>query len=233
LLDYYQKVGLPALLLGELDRQRGVMTESQIALFASTANELVENLADTALEEEEEDDDSFESDVEMPGQAADLPNGDGKSVLCIGGRGLIDDAAASMIAQVLAVQGTTVSQVGHKDLSGKALSTLALADIDTALVILLNRGSKPHARQAIRRLKRIRPSLRVGIVMPSLAGEQPPSLLAEDISADFVASNVSDAVRHALTDAQAVRIKASARRGINTRPGQQAAKILPARPTPA
>jgi predicted PurR-regulated permease PerM len=233
LLDYYQKVGLPALLLGELDRQRGVMTESQIALFASTANELVENLADTALEEEEEDDDSFESDVEMPGQAADLPNGDGKSVLCIGGRGLIDDAAASMIAQVLAVQGTTVSQVGHKDLSGKALSALALADIDTALVILLNRGSKPHARQAIRRLKRMRPSLRVGIVMPSLAGEQPPSLLAEDISADFVASNVSDAVRHALTDAQAVRIKASARRGINTRPGQQAAKISPARPTSA
>jgi predicted PurR-regulated permease PerM len=233
LLDYYQKVGLPALLLGELDRQRGVMTESQIALFASTANELVENLADTALEEEEEDDDSFESDVEMPSQAADLPNGDGKSVLCIGGRGLIDDAAASMIAQVLAVQGTTVSQVGHKDLSGKGLSALALADIDTALVILLNRGSKAHARQAIRRLKRMRPSLRVGIVMPSLAGEQPPSLLAEDISADFVASNVSEAVRHALTDAQAVRIKASARRGINTRPGRQAAKILPARPTPA
>jgi predicted PurR-regulated permease PerM len=232
LLDYYQRVGLPALLLGELDRQRGVMTESQIALFASTANELVENLADTALEEEEEDDDSFESDVEITGQAADLPNGDGKSVLCIGGRGLIDDAAASMIAQVLAVQGTTVSQVGHKDLSGKGLSALTLADIDTALVILLNRGSKAHARQAIRRLKRMRPLLRVGIVMPSLAGEQPPSLLAEDISADFVVSSVSDAVRHTLTDAQAVRIKASARRGINTRPGQLATKIVPARPTP-
>ncbi len=232
LIDYYQKVGLPALLLGERDRQKGVMTESQIALFASTANELVENLADTALEEEEGDDDSFESDVEMTGQAADFPSGDGKSVLCIGGRGLIDDAAASMIAQVLAVQGTTVSQVGHKDLSGKGLSALALADINTALVILLNRGSKAHARQAIRRLKRMRPSLRVGIVMPSMAGEQPPSLVAEDISADFVASSVSDAVRHTLTDAQAVRIKASARRGLNARPGQQAAKILPARPTP-
>lgn len=32
LIDYYEKVGLPALILGEADRQRGVMTEAQIAL---------------------------------------------------------------------------------------------------------------------------------------------------------------------------------------------------------
>jgi predicted PurR-regulated permease PerM len=229
LIDYYQQVGLPALLLGEVDRQRGVMTEAQIALFASTAHELVENLADTAVEEEEEedDDDSFESDIDASGRAAELPNGDGKFVMCIGGRGPMDDAAASMIAQVLAVHGTTTSQAAHRHLSGKGLGTLSLSDVDTALVVFLNRGSKANARQAIRRLKRHKVSLRVGIIMPTLEEEQPPSLVAEDLGADFVAFSVSDAVRHALTDAQPVRIKPVARRGMITRPGKAVSKVLP------
>ena len=58
LIDYYEKVGLPALVLGETDRQRGVMSEQQIALVASSAQILIGNLAEIAEEEENEEDEA-------------------------------------------------------------------------------------------------------------------------------------------------------------------------------
>lgn len=215
LIDYYEKVGLPALLLGELDRQRGVMTEAQIALLASTTQTLIGNLAEIAVEEEDEDAPP-ETETTIPAQTsveADLPDGEGKSVLCIGGRGVIDDAASSMISQVLAIQGATVSQADHSAVSGRTLKLLRLADIDTVLVSFLNASSKAHARQAVRLLKRQKPSLRVGIMMTGaeVQGESP--MTADEIDADFVATRISDAVRGALSDTQAVEVRAAKRIG--------------------
>src|SRR5690606_29648420 len=54
LVDFYDKVAIPALALGEVDRQRGVMTAEQRLKFAAAANTLVQELADAAGEEEEE-----------------------------------------------------------------------------------------------------------------------------------------------------------------------------------
>ena len=47
----------------------------------------------------------------------DLPDGTGKSVLCVGGRGELDDAAAAMLAQVLGVQGAVASTASFADLA--------------------------------------------------------------------------------------------------------------------
>lgn len=220
LIDYYEKVGVPALVLGELDRQRGVMTEAQIALFASTTQTLIGNLAEIAVEEEAEDDAAVtETAAPASGVVEDgLPDGEGRSVLCIGGRGAIDDAAASMIAQVLAVQGATVSQSDHAAVSGRGLNLLTLNDIDAVLIAFLNAGSKAHARQIVRRLKRMKPSLRVGIFMPAPSGLG--SLAAEDIDADFVSSNITDAVRGALTQVEPIQVKVTTRRITRQRKGK-------------
>lgn len=215
LIDYYEKVGLPALLLGELDRQRGVMTEVQIALLASTTQTLIGNLAEIAIEEEDEDSPP-ETETTISAQTSaetDLPDGEGKSVLCIGGRGVIDDAASSMISQVLAIQGATVSQADHSAVSGRTLKLLRLTDIDTVLVAFLNASSKAHARQAVRLLKRQKPSLRVGIMMTGAEVQGESLMTADEIDADFVATRISDAVRGALSDTQAVEVRAAKRIG--------------------
>jgi predicted PurR-regulated permease PerM len=215
LVDYYEKVGLPALRLGELDRQRGVMSEAQIALFASTTQTLIGNLAEIAIEEEAEDDPA-EGEAAVTEQITgeiDLPSGEGKSVLCLGGRGAIDDAAAAMLSQVLAIQGATVSQADHTAVSGKTVSLMNLTDVDTVLIAFLNGGSKAHARQAVRRFKRQKPSVRVGIMITGVDGQRESPLATEDIDADFVVTTISDAVRGALTTAQAVEIKAPKRIG--------------------
>lgn len=215
LLDYYEQVGFPALKLGEMDRQRGVMTEAQMALFASTTQTLIGNLAEIAIEEEAEQDQSATEATALgettknPG----MPEAECKSVLCIGGRGAMDDAAASMIAQVLAIQGAIVSQAEHSMVSGTTINLLRLTDIDTVVIAFLNAGSKAHARQAVRRLKRQKPSLRVGIVMPGIDGERESAVAAEDIDADFVATGIADAVQCALSDADAVAIRVTKRIG--------------------
>ncbi|MGV1849221.1 AI-2E family transporter [Rhizobium sp. L74/93] len=213
LIDYYEKVGLPALRLGELDRQRGVMTEAQVTLFASTTQTLIGNLADIAIEEGGEDG-LAENEPATPERSLGgphLPLGDGKSVLCIGGRGPIDDAAASMISQVLAIQGATVSQAEHSAVSGRTVNLLRLADVNTVLIAFLNSGSKAHARQAVRRLKRQKPSLRVGIVMTGIEGQLESPVAAAEIDADFVVTGISDAIRGALSDTETVTASAMKR----------------------
>jgi predicted PurR-regulated permease PerM len=217
LINYYEKVGLPALLLGELDRQRGVMTEGQLALFASTSQVLIGNLADIAIEEELEDGDveaAIQSQLDLENN---LPDGEGKTVLCIGGRGAIDDAAASMISQILAVQGASVSQADHSALSGKNLDASSLSEIDTVVLVFLNAGSKAHARQSVRRLKRLKPTLRVGILIPSLDNLGAAPISADEIDADFIVSNITAGVREALIEVEAVVVKPITRRVVKRR----------------
>lgn len=215
LVDYYEQVGFPALKLGELDRQRGVMTDAQIALFASTTQTLIGNLAEIALDEEAElgasaEDQTVAGDVT---ESLKMPKVKPKAVLCIGGRGAMDDAAASMIAQVLAIEGATVTQAEHLMVSGATINLLQLTDVDTVVIAFLNGGSKAHARQVVRRLKRQKLSLRVGVVMPGIDGDKDSVVSAQDIDADFVAASIADGVREALSDGDAVAIRVPKRIG--------------------
>jgi len=70
LVDYYGDIGLPALRIGETDRQRGVLDEAQRARFAATAQALVANLTDIALEEEAEEENGREAAGEAEGLTA-------------------------------------------------------------------------------------------------------------------------------------------------------------------
>lgn len=68
-----------------------------------------------------------------------------------------------MLSQVLLVQGAQIRQADYTVIEGRDLKALA-DDIDTVVVTFLNENSK--SRQIVRRLKRVRPSLRVGILLP-------------------------------------------------------------------
>ncbi|MET3661682.1 AI-2E family transporter [Aquamicrobium ahrensii] len=215
LVDYYDHIGIPALLIGESDRQRGVMSGEQRRLLAASALTLVENLEDIAQEEEEEDDNEEETDKEDTSsededaiETPDLPDGEGRSLLCLGGRGELDDAAAAMLAQVLEVQGAEVVTGAHAALEGRAVSSLPLAGVDTVIVVFLNAGSQAHARHAVRRLKRAKPGLRVGIFLPQAQGDE-AAIRADAISADFVAGSVAEAATLGLDDKPAVKLKAA------------------------
>ncbi|RWC86630.1 MAG: AI-2E family transporter [Mesorhizobium sp.] len=221
LVDFYDKVAIPALLLGEQDRARGVMGDQQRRQLAASAQALVANLDESAQEEADEEDGTLvaaeaSDDGETAGEEeADLPDGTDMSVLCAGGRGELDDAAAAMLAQVLEVQGTTVSKAGFADMEPGGIRRLELDTVDTVVVGFLNPDSIKHARFLVRRLKRTKAALRVGIVFWSETGNEDKDAavkLAQDINADFVAHGMMDAVVGALSNEPPVALKLVAKR---------------------
>ena len=244
LVDFYDDVAMPALVLGELDRQRGVMTHEQRVRFATAANTLVQELADLAEDEEEEngaDDATEKSDAraaaEEDGEDAgpDLPDGEGRSLICIGGRGEIDDAAAAMVAQVLEIQGAAAAVAGHQAFEPRLFGNLALGEADTVVVAYLNAGSLAQARHAVRRLKRHRTKLRVGLLVPMEAdGDRRGSITEDRTGADFVAPTIAEAVRRALARESARPLKAlPKRRPVRRRRPAAAAPVRQEAPKPA
>ncbi|MGV2979742.1 AI-2E family transporter [Camelimonas sp. ID_303_24] len=239
LVDYYGNIGLPALRMGESDRQRGVLDEAQRARFAATAQALVANLTSIALEEEAEEANGREgaenagevaagtaarlqrgvlarlrigkeagadaADAAKPAEpeapALVLPDGEGRHLLLIGGRSELDDVAAAMLAQTLEAQGAEARVAAFSDIAGFGRLELPLDETDTVIIAYLNAASAAHARQTVRRLKRARPALRVGVFTPLDEADPPLPFDAPAIYADFVATRLRDAVRLALADA--------------------------------
>ncbi|TCN33045.1 putative PurR-regulated permease PerM [Sinorhizobium americanum] len=211
LVEFYDTVAIPALLLAEHDRTRGALSEPQVAQIAQSARTLVANLEEIAAEEEEEDeeDEAGENNGEGDDQGDDydLPLGDGKSVLCIGGRGELDDVTAAMLAQVIRVQGADVASASYQDLKPGTIRALPLQGRNAILVNFLDQESLRHAKFIVRRLKRIAPIARIGIVLWREDGA-PSAELVEELQADFVVSAISDAVREALSEEVARPLKA-------------------------
>lgn len=220
LVDFYDAVAMPALALGELDRQRGVMTGEQRVRFASAARTLVQELSDLAEDEENEAGDEAENGEASPDggdnedeAGPELPDGEGRRLICIGGRGEIDDAAAAMAAQVLEIQGADAALISHQAFEPEHFGSLALGEADTVVIAYLNAASLAQARHAVRRLKRRKAKLRVGLLVPMADEADERGAITEDGSgADFVTATVAETVRRALAQESAKPLKALPKR---------------------
>jgi predicted PurR-regulated permease PerM len=210
LVDFYGNVAIPALLLGEHDRARGVLLPEQMKQVASSATALLTNLQEIAEEESDEEEASDEA-AELNGSKdeaiePDFPDGEGKRILCIGGRSELDDVSAAMLAQVLEVEGAEAEIATHVQIEPRNLRELAVKGFDTAVIAFLNVNSVGHGRFLVRRLKRASPRLRVGIVLWDGAAEEQEEMVdvARRINADFVAVTMTDTVRKTLADEPSV-----------------------------
>ncbi len=216
--DYYGKIAIPALLLAEQDRRRGVLTTEQMEQVYEAATALVSNLEEIAQEEEEEETEG-EGPTSVAGaneknQEEELPDGTGKTVFCIGGRGPLDDASAAMLAQVLQVQGAKVATARHSDVASRRKKDLVPKDADAIVICFLNEESTKHAGILGRRLKRMHPTIRVGVVIWSDHEFAKPTVLNE---IDFVATTLPGAAREALSDGMISPVTPSRKLHIRTR----------------
>ena len=92
----------------------------------------------------------------------------GKTVLCAGGRGELDDAAAAMLAQVLTAQGATGRPVDHLALEPGRIRSLDLSDADAVVIGYLNPESgDPRAlHRAPPQASETFPACRSGVLEP-------------------------------------------------------------------
>ena len=129
ILTYYDEVAIPALSMFEHDRARGVLTDERRMLVAAAALTLVDNLS------EHEDADATEATETGEGQLSRTepalalnvvpPTWQDRRVLCVGGRGNLDDVAAAILAQLLERRG-----IGTRVASFQAIATGTYASLD-------------------------------------------------------------------------------------------------------
>ncbi|OIS93756.1 AI-2E family transporter [Brucella cytisi] len=213
LVEFYGSVAIPALLMAERDRLRGVLTEPQLQIVEESTKTLVANLEQIASEEEDGEEISIENpDGDGSPSDLELPSGEGRSLLTFGGRKGLDDTAAIMLAQVLAVQGAAAEAVVHDALKPANLRALDISGRDTLIICFLDQQAARHARFAVRRLRRLRSSLHIGVVLwhdPNEARSVDREAMREEMQADFVACTMIEAVVEGLSEIDPTPLKAA------------------------
>ena len=103
--------------------------------------------------------------------------------------------------------------IEHHSMAPTQIRKLDLSGVHSVVIGFLNAGSVTQARYMVRRLKRSRAPLRVGVVFWASAQEAVAhAKLKATINCDFVAHSMSEAVAAALSDDAVVQPKAQPRK---------------------
>jgi predicted PurR-regulated permease PerM len=211
LVAFYDQVAIPALMLAERDRVRGTLDDEHRARVAETATTMVDDLAEhedrSAPEEDErsaEAGEQTEAPPEPPPDPIEPPPGwRDRPVLCVGARGNLDQAAATMLAQLVERCG-----IGTRLTPVDALEPARIAQFDTdgirvVCLSYMNEDSAAHARYMVRRLRRKLPTatVLVGFWMATSDDEVRGRTL-ERIKADFFATSLREALEQVRGHAQ-------------------------------
>ena len=180
LSSYYDEVALKGLQLAATDARRGVLTEGQLDRIRVGIAQLIEDLADR-------DDTAPETkptlagrllsgrqDEQVPCEAApavpDAPTPDALpeawrregAVLCVAGRGPLDEAASMMLAQLLEKHGFGTRVVPFEAVSRSEIASLDAAGTRMICISYLEiSGTPAHLRYLVQRVRRRAPEAQV------------------------------------------------------------------------
>lgn len=204
LADYYQSVGLPALLLAQTDYDRGVLSQAQEEGIARSARRFVTALEPAVAEERAES------------KAENGQDDDGSDQIVVaGGRSNLDDVAAQMLGHALAAEGASVTAVPRAELMALTMLNADTPKPKCLVLSFLDPNPSRASLLIVRRMKRAIPGLRVGAViweMPSALTENTglsrPSRRTvsvamrelDEIGADFVATTMDEAMAMAFAN---------------------------------
>lgn len=150
LAEFHRRVSIPALLLAQADLERGVLSEARQDRLAATAVEMIDSIA----------------------PLADLPPAkDAPVIACLGGRSRLDEASASVLAQLLEAEGAVVRR-RPEDLPATARRATGWLGGSGALVLcFLDSTPSRGALLLARRYRKLVPDLTIGAVVWDVSGE--------------------------------------------------------------
>jgi predicted PurR-regulated permease PerM len=188
----YDSVILPALVHAEQDRLRD-------GLPRATVEEIAEDTIGVIDELEEEQD--LLSDERAGATAAGSPPP--TTILCIGPRNGLDEAAAAMLAHLLTRRGAGARTAPRAAISGRNLASLERQGIALICLSYVNPGATQHAQRMVRRLRQhFGAEVRIMVGMwagdPSAEGKQE---LLEVTGADLVVASLRQAIRQIVESA--------------------------------
>jgi predicted PurR-regulated permease PerM len=244
LSSYYDEVALKALQLAAADAGRGVLTTEQVEAIKEASTGLVSDLAehddvDPAPAKAEDDPGAATlSEKMLPKEPAlpeiapppyELPEewrGEAP-VLCIAGRGPLDEAPAAMLAQLLGKHGLDARAMPHEAVSRSNILGFEAEGVTMICISYLDISGNPaHLRYLLRRLRQRVPDacFLVGL-WPGDDAVLRDEKLRTAIGADYYVTSLREAVAACLEVAR----KASARhaRQEEAKPQPGAAAAMP------
>jgi hypothetical protein len=221
LTGYYDEVALPGLMLAARDAGRGVLTSDNLQVIRNGVEALIGDLAAV----QDADPRNVNGEEPAPDAAEDhsqlLPGSwraDG-AVLCVAGRGPLDQAAAAILADVLRKHGFGAVVVPHGAVARGRVREIDVTNVKLACVSYLELAGAPaHLRYLLRRLRQALPPVPVVVgLWPSDDPIYSDEVLRGQIGADHHVTRLRDALdvclreAHATPDEAAKRKEAAAR----------------------
>ncbi|MBP1181801.1 AI-2E family transporter [Methylobacterium sp. PvR107] len=221
LSSYYDEVALKGLQLAANDFARGVVTPAQLDNIRASARSLVDDFEDHPDAEPQGDDKKVNpgetptlaerthpKTEAVPGQAPSrdsLPEawrGDAP-VLCVAGRGPLDEASSAMLAQLLRKHGLGARMTPYRTVARDRIRDLDLTGVAMVCISYLDiTGNPAHLRYLLERMRRRAPGVPV-LVGLWPAGERVLSdaALGREVGANAYVSSLRDAVEACLREA--------------------------------
>jgi predicted PurR-regulated permease PerM len=175
---YYDEVAVGGLALAQMDVNRGVLEHERRVRIKEAVLGVIDDLAD-------------HPDAPLPEEA---PAAQGRIVLCIAGRGSLDEAAAAMLAQVLEKRRVVARVVPCDAVATEHIFKLDVTDVALVCVSYLEPGSFANARYLVRRLRRKLPNVTIIAGFWTLSEQQARQVNAlGETGADYVVTSLHDA----------------------------------------
>ncbi len=221
LSSYYDEVALKGLQLAANDAARGVLTEAQLEKIKASMHDLINDL-DEYDDKDPDTKEAAESAAAAPSRSEqDVPKhpAPGKiaedtlppawrgraPVLCIAGRGPLDESAASMLAQLLHKNGLRSRVLPHEAASRMAIGHLEGDGVAMVCLCYLEIGGTPsHLRYMLRRLRQRLPAARLLVgLWPAEQAILTDDRLRAAVGADVYTSSLREAIEACLEAAKA------------------------------
>jgi hypothetical protein len=215
LTTYYDDVALRGLMLAARDAGRGVLTSDNIQAIRNGVEALIADLAGTPdiAPQEAKGEDKPEGEQD---EAQLLPGSwraDG-AVLCVAGRGPLDEAASAILADVLRKHGFGAVVVPHGSVARGRVRDIDLTNVKLACVSYLELSGAPaHLRYLLRRLRQALPPVPVVVgLWPVDDAIHSDDSLRGNVGADHYVTTIQDALDVCLKEAHASPEDAQKRR---------------------
>jgi predicted PurR-regulated permease PerM len=187
---YYDEVAARALILAQADVNRGVLDERRQGHIRDAIKRLVVNLA-------------HRSDEEEPPMPPPPESWRASPVLCVAGRGPLDEAAGILVVDMLGKYGIGARLVSAEDTSAANIAELDATGVRLVCVSYLEPGTFKNARYQVRRLRKFIPGVPVIALFWGLSDDNSRYLDSiEATECDIVTTGLKETLRHILAFAR-------------------------------
>ena len=212
LTSYYDEVALRGLQLAANDATRGVLTQRQLDQVRDVIRALVQDLGgheDVEPHPAETEDEpvappaSEKPANKQPAAAAPLPQAreipeawkaEG-AILCVAGRGPLDEAASEMLSQLLSKHGLGTRVVPHAAVSRREIFSLDMTGVQMVCISYLEiSGTPAHLRYLLRRLKQKAKAPTLVGLWPAEDAVLKSETMRATLGANYYVSSLRDAV---------------------------------------